>query len=70
MTELLMKVFQPKKYWQAKLSECHDAMLSAEFEWRKAIRWHEKSKHLQFKYQLARLNYEKAYKCFQNARGY
>jgi hypothetical protein len=70
MTELLKKLFQPKKYWEGKVHECHDAMLSAEFKWKKAIKWHEKSKHLRVKYELARLNFEKAWKKYTTARGF
>ena len=70
MIKMLKRVFTPKKYWQEELNKWNDRMISAKYEWRKAIRWHEKSKELRSKYQLARLNYEKAWVSLNKARGY
>lgn len=70
MTELLLRVFNKKEYWKREMNKLHDIMVGAEFRWRKAIRWHEKSADLSFEYKLARLNFEKAFQQYQKARGY
>ena len=70
MTELLLRVFNKRKYWEMKAQEMHNIMTGAEFRWRKAIKWHEKSADLSFEYKLARLNFEKAVAQLHKVRGF
>lgn len=70
MTELFLKVFRKKEYWKRKVEETHAIMLGAEFNWRKARRYHRRSSSLHIEYALARLNFEKACNEFHKAMGW
>ncbi len=70
MTELLMRIFNKKEYWNKKVTEMYNIMRGAEFRYNQAVKNHRKRADLHFEYKLARLNLEKAWQQYSKARGY
>lgn len=69
MRELLLKVFNNRKYWILKMTELATEEREARRAWRNAVARHEKSKDLRFKYELAALRVNKAYPKYLKAMG-
>jgi len=69
MKELLLKVFNNRKYWILKMTELCNEEREARRAWREAVRLHEKSKDKRFKYELAALRVNKAYPKYLKAMG-
>lgn len=69
MKELLLKVFNKRRYWINKMTELAKEEREARYAWREAVEKHQKSKDLRFKYELASLRVNKAYPNYLKALG-
>lgn len=69
MKNLLLKVFNNRKYWMNKKIRLEQEERLARFEWLCAVANHRKSKELRLKYELAALRVNKAYPKYLKAMG-
>jgi hypothetical protein len=65
----LLKLFNKKKYWTLKMNELVSEQRKAKERLDRAVKLHEKRKHLRFAYDLASLRVEKAYPKYLKAMG-
>ena len=63
------KLFNKKKYWTLKMNELVSEQRKAKERLDRAVKLHEKRKHLRFAYDLASLRVEKAYPKYLKAMG-
>jgi hypothetical protein len=69
MKNLLLRIFNNRRYWINKMTELVQEERLARVAWRMAVEKHEKSKDLRFAYELAALRVNKAYPKYLKAMG-
>lgn len=69
MKNLLLRVFNKRRYWINKMNELAKEEREARYAWRDAVEHHRKSKDLRFKYELCALRVNKAYPKYLKALG-